>query len=63
MSNMETAFMIIYLYPIIDLLIFVLTLKLGSGVKAPFKSFFAMLHYLLIGYGVGMILLVGYTEV
>lgn len=60
---MTAAFLVIYLYPLFDLAIYSLTLFLGTKVENHIKNFFSMIHFLLIGYGVGMVLNTGYTEV
>lgn len=60
---MSALFLIIYAYPAIDLLIYSVVLLLGNKVEDSVKSFFSVIHYMLLGYGAGMILIVGYTEV
>jgi hypothetical protein len=63
LSAMSAIFLLIYGYPVIDLLLYALTLYLGTKVDSSVRIFYASLHFLMIGYGVGMILIVGYTEV
>ena len=63
MSNYGAVFLIIYSYPAIDLLFYAGTLALGCKMDNWVKGFFSTIHFLLLGYGVGMILIVGYTEV
>ena len=62
-NSITVLFMIFYIYPAFDLLIFSITLLLGNKVEPNVKGFFSMLHFLMIGYAAGMIMLVGYTEV
>lgn len=62
-STVGCIFLIVYAYPLFDILFYALTLFLGTKVENSVKSFFAIIHFLMIGYGVGMILIVGYTEV
>ena len=63
-SNAITQlFLIFYIYPAFDLLIYILVLLLGWKVEDGVKGFHSMIHFLMIGYGAGMIMLVGYTEV
>lgn len=63
MSIYAAAFLIFYSYPIIDLAFYASTLALGHMMERWVKSFFSQIHFYILGYGVGMILLVGYTEV
>lgn len=63
LSSMSSIFLVVYAYPFFDLLFYGLTLFLGTKVELSVKSFFANIHFLMIGYGVGMILIIGYTEV
>jgi hypothetical protein len=63
MSTYGAIFLIIYGYPVLDLLFYSATLALGCKVDHWMKGFFSSLHFLLLGYGVGMVLIVGYTEV
>ncbi len=63
LSLYSYVFLIMYSYPAIDLLLYSLTLGLGSKMDDWVKGFFSSIHYLLLGYGVGMIMLAGYTEV
>jgi hypothetical protein len=60
---MSAIFLVIYGYPFVDLLLYAFTLFLGTKVENSVKNFFASIHFLLIGYAVGMILIIGYTEV
>ena len=61
-SNVITRlFLIFYLYPVFDLLLYALVLGLGSKVENGLKGVFSMIHFMMVGYGAGMILLVGYT--
>ena len=62
-NGITQLFLIFYLYPAFDLLIFSLTLLLGNQVEDSVKGLFSMLHFLMAGYSAGMIMLVGYTEV
>lgn len=62
-TAMTAAFLIIYLYPLFDLAFYSLTLFLGTKVEDHLKGFFSMIHFLMIGYGIGMVLNTGYTEV
>lgn len=61
LSNMSTIFLIIYAYPLFDLIFYSLVLFLGTKVEDDVKSLFSVIHFMLLGYGVGMILIVGYT--
>jgi hypothetical protein len=63
LSIYSAVFLLIYGYPVIDALLYSLTLLLGNKMDIWIKEFFSTIHFLLLGYGVGMILLVGYTEV
>lgn len=63
LSTYSARFLVIYLYPLFDLLIYAITLFLGTKVEDNVKGFFSVIHYFLIGYGVGYVLLCGYTEV
>lgn len=63
MSIFASLFLIFYGYPVIDLALYSITLALGSLMDRWVKNFFHQIHFYLLGYGVGMILLVGYTEV
>lgn len=63
LTQMSSVFLVIYGYPVVDLILYALTLYLGNKVEDYLKNFFATIHFLMIGYGVGMILIVGYTEV
>jgi len=59
--SMSTIFLIIYAYPAFDLILYSLCLWLGTKVEDDVKGLFSVIHYMLIGYGAGMILIVGYT--
>lgn len=62
LSSMSTIFLIIYAYPAFDLIIYSLVLWLGTKVEDnSIKSLFSVIHFMLLGYGAGMILIVGYT--
>lgn len=61
LSTYSAIFLIFYGYPIIDTIIYSLTLFLGCKTDDWVKGFFSTIQFLLIGYGVGMILLIGYT--
>jgi len=63
LASMSAIFLVIYAYPAIDLLIYSLVLLLGNKVEDSVKGLFSAIHFMLIGYGAGMILIVGYTEV
>jgi hypothetical protein len=63
LSTYGAIFLIIYSYPAVDLLFYAATLGLGTQMDNWVKGFFSTIHFLLLGYGVGMILIVGYTEV
>jgi hypothetical protein len=63
LSTYSSCFLIIYSYPIIDLILYSATLALGCKMDDWLKGFFSSIHFYLLGYGVGMIMLVGYTEV
>lgn len=63
LDQMSAVFLVIYLYPLFDLLLYSISLFFGSYMYNDIKDFFGSLHYFMLGYGVGMILLVGYTEV
>jgi hypothetical protein len=63
LGDYSSRFIVIYSYPIIDLIFYAMTLGLGTKVDNWVKGFLSSIHFLLLGYGVGMILLVGYTEV
>ncbi len=60
---MSTVFLVIYAYPIFDVIIYSLVLWLGTKVEDNVKALFSTIHFMLLGYGAGMILIVGYTEV
>lgn len=65
-SNLGTViypFLVVYLYPFIDLIFYSLLLGLGTFVEDSVKNFLSVIQFLLLGYGVGITLLVGYTEV
>jgi hypothetical protein len=62
-SSIAAAFLVFYLYPFIDLIIYSLMLILGNYVEDRVKNFYGVIHFILLGYGVGLTLLVGYTEV
>ncbi len=61
LSTYGAIFLTIYSYPAIDLLFYAATLGLGTKMDNWVKGFFSTIHFLLLGYGVGMILIVGYT--
>lgn len=61
LSLYSYVFLIMYSYPAIDLLLYCLTLGVGSKMDDWVKGFFGSIHYLLLGYGVGMVMLAGYT--
>lgn len=61
LSVYSAVFLMIYGYPVFDVLLYSLTLILGNKIDNWIKEFFSTIHFLLLGYGVGMILLVGYT--
>lgn len=63
LSTYGAVFLIIYSYPVFDLLFYAGTLALGCKIDDWIKGFFSSIHFLLLGYGVGMIMIVGYTEV
>jgi len=63
MTLYAALFLLFYGYPVIDLALYSLTLALGTLMDRWLKSFFSQIHFYILGYGVGMILLVGYTEV
>ena len=63
MSTTSALFLVFYLYPLFDLLIYSLVLGLGSKIEDNVKGFFSAIHFLMVGYGAGLIMLVGYTEV
>jgi hypothetical protein len=60
---MSAVFLLIYLYPAFDLLLYSLTLYLGTKVENNVKGLLSVIHFFLLGYGVGTVLIVGYTEV
>jgi hypothetical protein len=53
--------MIFYLFPIFDLLMYALLLYMGTKTSKYVKIFCQQLHFLTLGYAVGMIMLCGYT--
>jgi hypothetical protein len=61
LSTYGALFLIVYAYPVIDLIFYSTTLALGCKIDNWLKGFFSTIHFLLLGYGVGMIMLVGYT--
>jgi len=61
LSSMSAAFLLIYGYPAIDLLIYIVALFLGTVVSDSVKGLFSVIHYFMLGYGVGMVLMTGYT--
>lgn len=63
LSQQASVFLIFYAYPFIDLIMYALILVMGNYVSHHVRTFYSQIHYLLIGYEVGFILLVGYTEV
>lgn len=63
LSFQGASFLTFYAYPFIDLIMYALILVMGSFVSRHVRTFFSQIHYLLIGYEVGFILLIGYTEV
>lgn len=62
-SSQGAAFLTFYAYPFIDLIMYALILLMGNYVSEHVRTFYSQIHYLLIGYEVGFILLIGYTEV
>ena len=62
-STYGAIYLIFYGYPVIDLCFYAATLGLGSLISKWIKGLYSQIHYYILGYGVGMILLVGYTEV
>jgi hypothetical protein len=56
-------FLIIYLFPVIDLIMFGLLIFSGTFLSEEVRTFHSMLHFLLLGLEVGFTLLIGYTEV
>jgi len=60
-SSMTVLYMVFYIYPAFDLLLYSLTLFLGNKVEWQVKGLQSAIHYMLVGYGAGMVLLVGYT--
>lgn len=63
LSTYGAIFLIMYGYPVVDLLFYAGYLVIGTKVDTWLKDFYGSLHFLLLGYGVGMIMLAGYTEV
>lgn len=63
LSTQGAAFLTFYAYPFIDLLMYGILLGMGAKVTKNARTFYSQIHYLLIGYEVGFILLIGYTEV
>lgn len=62
-SAQTAAFLIVYFYPAFDLIIYSLCLGLGTKIEPVLKKGFSMLQFMMIGYAVGSILNIGYTEV
>lgn len=63
LSSTTAVFLVIYIYPGFDLIIYSLCLGLGTKLEPSLKGGFSMIHFLMIGYGAGMVLNCGYTEV
>ena len=63
LSVTTVAFLVFYLYPAFDLLFYSVFLILRTKVENDVKGFFSVIHYFMVGYGAGMIMIVGYTEV
>ena len=63
MAQLSAYFLIFYTYPAWDLILYSLTLFLGTKVDDDVKPFFSTIHYFLLGYAVGITMLIGYTEV
>lgn len=61
LSTYGAIFLIIYGYPVVDLMFYSAYLGLGCKVDGWLKDFYGSIHFLLLGYGVGMIMLAGYT--
>ena len=62
-TGYDALFLWFYLYPLLDLALFSMLLGGNYFLPPEIKLFTEILHFQLVGYGVGMILLVGYTEV
>ena len=58
-----SSYLQIYLFPLFDLLLYSVLLGSHARLQEKAKSFSSMLHFLQLGYFVGMNLLVGVTEV
>ncbi len=52
-----------YLFPFFDLLMYAFLLIIGRYLSKHVKTFHQQLHFLTLGYAVGTIMLVGYSEV
>jgi hypothetical protein len=61
MDMYSSIFLIAYLYPFFDLGFYALLIFLGTFVQPNIKNFLGTIHFLILGYGVGMILIIGYT--
>lgn len=58
-----SPFLQIYLFPLFDLIFYVMLLVGNAKISEKAKSFASSLHFLQLGYFVGMTMLVGVTEV
>lgn len=63
LSSEAAIFLTFYGYPFVDLIMYGIVLFMGSYTSREVRTFYSQIHYLLIGYEVGFILLIGYTEV
>jgi hypothetical protein len=61
LSTESQLFLTFYSFPIIDLIMYALILFMGKYISNEVKTFYERIHYLLIGYEVGFIILIGYT--
>lgn len=60
-SAESSLFMIVYIFPFFDLLMFAYLLYTGTKLSKHVKIFHQQLHFLALGYAVGNIMLCGYT--
>lgn len=50
LTSQSAAFLMFYIYPLIDLIMYGLILLMGKYVSNHVRTFYSQIHYLLIGY-------------
>lgn len=61
LSSPISILLMIYLFPIVDLLMYCMFLTMGSYISREVKVFHQQVHFLMVGYATGYIMLIGYT--